>query len=99
MQESIYHNVPVVGIPIIGDQDMNMHRAQQAGYGLLLEYKNVTSESVQWALNTVLKEKRYVEHEKTREKSCTYWYVLNLDIPHNLYFQQSSTYFVPMIKE
>lgn len=52
--EAIYHGVPVIGIPIFGDQELNMARAQRAGYGLTVNYKNLTQEALTWALNEVL---------------------------------------------
>jgi len=57
--ESIYQGVPVVGIPIFGDQNLNMIRAQKAGYGLILKYKNLTEESLDWAVSELLREPRY----------------------------------------
>lgn len=52
--ESIYHGVPVIGIPIFGDQELNMARAERAGYGLTVSYSNLTTESLSWALNEML---------------------------------------------
>lgn len=52
--EAIYHGVPVIGIPIFGDQELNMARAQRAGYGLTVNYRNLTQEALTWALNEVL---------------------------------------------
>lgn len=52
--EAIYHGVPVIGIPIFGDQELNMARAQRSGYGLTVNYRNLTQEALTWALNEVL---------------------------------------------
>lgn len=52
--EAIFHGVPVIGIPIFGDQELNMARAQKAGYGLTVNYQNLTQEALTWALNEVL---------------------------------------------
>jgi glucuronosyltransferase len=57
-QETIFHGVPVVGIPIFGDQRLNMARAVSAGYGVQLEYDNITAESLRWAVNEVLENPR-----------------------------------------
>jgi glucuronosyltransferase len=58
-QETIHWGVPVVGIPMMADQKMNMARAVSAGYGILLDYANVTAESLNWALKEVLENSRY----------------------------------------
>lgn len=52
--EAIFHSVPIIGIPIYGDQDLNMARAVQAGYGLKIDYKNLTEDSMTWALSEIL---------------------------------------------
>lgn len=55
LQESVYHGVPVVGIPVFGDQLLNSARAQRQGYAIKLNFDNVTEKSVLWAVNEVLK--------------------------------------------
>jgi len=58
-QETIHWGIPVVGIPLLGDQKLNMARAVAAGYGVQLDYANVTAESLDWALKEVLENSRY----------------------------------------
>jgi glucuronosyltransferase len=60
-QETIHRGVPVVGIPLLGDQKLNMARAVAAGYGVLLDYANVTAGSLDWALKEVLENPRYFQ--------------------------------------
>jgi len=60
-QETVYWGVPVVGIPLLGDQKLNMARAVAAGYGILLDYANVTAESLDWALKEALENSRYFQ--------------------------------------
>jgi len=50
-----------VGIPLLGDQKLNMARAVAAGYGILLDYDNVTAESLDWALKEALENSRYFQ--------------------------------------
>lgn len=52
--ESIYFGKPIIGIPIFGDQQLNMKRAAQMGYGVVVEYKNVSETAMSWAIRTVL---------------------------------------------
>lgn len=57
-QEAIYHGVPVLGIPVFGDQQMNMRHAELSGYAVALDYANVTTASLSWALATLLDDDR-----------------------------------------
>lgn len=66
--EAIYHGVPIVGIPIFGDQKMNMARAERAGYGLTVSYSNLTEESLSWAVNEILNYSKYAENAKVISK-------------------------------
>lgn len=52
--ESIYFGKPVLGIAVFGDQALNMKRAAKAGYGVQIDYKNVTEEGISWALDKIL---------------------------------------------
>ena len=56
-QEAIDRGVPIVGIPIYADQRLNMARIMSFGIGIQLDYENITSESVMWAVNEVLNNK------------------------------------------
>uniref|UniRef100_A0A1L8E195 UDP-glucuronosyltransferase n=1 Tax=Nyssomyia neivai TaxID=330878 RepID=A0A1L8E195_9DIPT len=58
--EAIYHGVPVLGIPIFGDQAMNMAKAETAGYGKVLKFTNLTEDSVLLAINEMLTNDKYV---------------------------------------
>ena len=57
-QEAIHRGVPLVGIPIFADQHYNLARIVSAGIGIKLDYENITTESVTWALNEVLNNQR-----------------------------------------
>ena len=58
IQEAIHRGVPIVGIPIYGDQYYNLARIVSFGIGIRLDYDNITTESVTWRLNKVLNNQR-----------------------------------------
>jgi len=51
--EALYNGVPVVGIPIYGDQRINLANLEARGMGIQLQYNNITKQSVLDALRTV----------------------------------------------
>ena len=59
-QEALNRGVSVVAIPVFGDQKLNMAWAQSAGYGVTLSLRNITKDSVSWALREVLENYRYL---------------------------------------
>jgi glucuronosyltransferase len=60
MQETINRGMPLVGIPIFGDQSSNMHKAVSAGYGVMMDYNNITEESLTWAIKEIIENPRFV---------------------------------------
>ena len=66
--ESIYRGIPIVGIPIFGDQLMNMARASTLGWGVYVNYQNLTEPSLSWALNEVLSQQKYHQNVITVSK-------------------------------
>lgn len=63
--ESIYHGVPVIGIPIFGDQKMNMARVSQVGWGIGVDFDNITETSIRWAIEEILNKPNYRIKAKT----------------------------------
>ncbi|PSN31776.1 UDP-glucuronosyltransferase 3A1, partial [Blattella germanica] len=53
-QETIHRGVPVLGIPIYGDQRLNVAKCISLGFALHLEYDNITKESVVWAIHEII---------------------------------------------
>jgi glucuronosyltransferase len=51
--EATTRGVPVVGIPVFGDQRQNMVRVVSLGSGLLIDFNNVTTDSLTWAIQEV----------------------------------------------
>lgn len=52
--EGVYSGVPMIGIPLFGDQTHNIANLEYLGYAIRLEVSNITWESVSWAVNSVL---------------------------------------------
>jgi UDP:flavonoid glycosyltransferase YjiC (YdhE family) len=53
-QEAIYHGVPVVGIPFMGDQFSNIIKLSTRGVGVELVYHTLSKQSILNAVQTVL---------------------------------------------
>uniref|UniRef100_A0A336K257 UDP-glucuronosyltransferase n=1 Tax=Culicoides sonorensis TaxID=179676 RepID=A0A336K257_CULSO len=62
--ESVYHGVPIIGIPMFADQKMNMVHYQSAGLGLVLEFSNLTETNFKYVLNEVLNNEKYLMKAK-----------------------------------
>ncbi|XP_039443467.1 UDP-glycosyltransferase UGT5-like [Culex pipiens pallens] len=82
--ESLTHGKPMVGIPIFGDQMMNVEKGVRAGYSYLLDYDDITEESVAKAINTVLGtpsytktaqliSQRFRDRPLTAQQTAVYW--------------------------
>ena len=52
--EAVHVGVPMVGIPMYGDQSTNMKMVEAAGMGIILQYRDITKDNVLKALRTVL---------------------------------------------
>ncbi|XP_069741487.1 2-hydroxyacylsphingosine 1-beta-galactosyltransferase-like isoform X2 [Narcine bancroftii] len=57
--ESIYHGIPVVGIPFFGDHYDIMTRVHAKGMGIYLPWNTMTTEDIYQALTTVTTDPRY----------------------------------------
>lgn len=52
--ESLYHAVPILGIPIWGDQERNIESYVTTGWALKLKYEHLTEQSFRWAVTEML---------------------------------------------
>ncbi|XP_030852175.1 UDP-glucuronosyltransferase 2C1 isoform X3 [Strongylocentrotus purpuratus] len=64
LYEALYHAVPVVVIPLIGDQPDVAARVMTRGMGLSLDIMTITTEKIVDTLNAVIHEKHYKETVK-----------------------------------
>ncbi|XP_046979442.1 UDP-glucosyltransferase 2-like isoform X1 [Schistocerca americana] len=64
VQEALHFAVPLLGVPIYGDQEPNLLKVQSLGYGIMLLFNNITEKSFQWAVNELLLNPRYVENAR-----------------------------------
>ena len=58
--ETIYHGVPVLAIPIAGDQKLNAQRIVNEGFGLSLGYKEISEQTLTEKLDELLNNPKYV---------------------------------------
>lgn len=59
--ESVYRGVPMVGIPIFGDQPINMKYCEMAGYAISVDYDTLSEESFYNAITEVINNPKYKE--------------------------------------
>lgn len=52
--EAIYHGVPIVGMPVFADQPVNADAIERKGFGVQLQYSDLTKEVLLEKLRTVL---------------------------------------------
>lgn len=54
VEESTYNAVPMVGVPFFADQFTNIKLVEQKGYGKLIEYLDITENTLHAAINELL---------------------------------------------
>lgn len=58
LYEAVYHGVPLVGIPLFGDQPDNLARLSRRGAAIVLDFNRLTSDELTEALLAVINEPR-----------------------------------------
>lgn len=58
--EALYHGVPLVGIPMLGDQPSNMRKAEKKGFAISLDFNTLTEEILLNAINKAINDPRWV---------------------------------------
>jgi glucuronosyltransferase len=57
-QEAVYFGVPMVGIPFLCDQRLNIQNFVSKGVAVMLDYRHITQESLLNAIRTVVYDPR-----------------------------------------
>ncbi|XP_065093027.1 UDP-glucosyltransferase 2-like [Ochlerotatus camptorhynchus] len=100
--ESMYHGVPIVGMPMFGDQDTNVAQVVKEGWGASVSFDDITEQQLTGAIREVLENPKYAEQVQTmaalykdRPQSsmdlATYWveYVIRHKGAPHLHYQGS----------
>ncbi|XP_044269389.1 UDP-glycosyltransferase UGT5-like [Tribolium madens] len=66
--ETVYHGVPIIGIPVFGDQQSNIATAVANGYAISINLFELNEVKLSWALNEIFKNPMYRENAKQRSK-------------------------------
>ena len=56
--ESLYHGVPVIGLPFVTDQQNNVVKAVMDGYAIGLEWADINEEKIYNAIYDILHQPR-----------------------------------------
>lgn len=56
--ETVYHGVPLVGIPMFGDHFMNTMRSADDGFAIHLPYEDLTENSLTHAITELINNTR-----------------------------------------
>ncbi|CAL4109823.1 unnamed protein product, partial [Meganyctiphanes norvegica] len=68
-QEAKYHGVPILGVPITFDQHRNAARLARKGYGRVLNWNEMTVESIIENINCLIKDTLYRERMRSMSRA------------------------------
>ena len=68
LQEAVYHNVPVVGLPLMSDQHLNVRQAVTLGLGRQLTVESLSEDTVYDAISSVVEETGYQQRVEQRSR-------------------------------
>lgn len=54
--ETIHYGVPVIGLPVFGDQYVNMQAVQRKGFGIMVQIRNELADDLSVAIDKMLKD-------------------------------------------
>uniref|UniRef100_T1GPS3 UDP-glucuronosyltransferase n=1 Tax=Megaselia scalaris TaxID=36166 RepID=T1GPS3_MEGSC len=66
--ETIYHGVPVIGIPMFGDQFLNMAQAEKGGYGIMADYNLLSVDYLKGIIEEMMSNEKYTKQIKAMSK-------------------------------
>lgn len=105
--ESMYHGVPIVGIPMFGDQEHNAAQALQEGWGQVVTFDDLTEATLTAAIQEVLGNESYRktvrkiadlyrDRPQTGLDLATFWveYVVRHKGAHHLHYQGADLNFI-----
>ncbi|CAH1406598.1 unnamed protein product [Nezara viridula] len=64
LTEGVDAGVPVICLPMYGDQHRNARAAEMSGFSIFLNYQSLTEDTLRAAINEILTNKRYKETAK-----------------------------------
>ena len=60
LQEAVYHKVPVLGLPVAADQNVNIDKAVETGYALSLQWRNINQNNLNDTIQELLFDKKWL---------------------------------------
>ncbi|KAG5871164.1 hypothetical protein JTB14_016314 [Gonioctena quinquepunctata] len=64
--ETVHYGVPIIGIPVYGDQKSNIARAVQNGYAISIPFSELSEDKLVQAMKEVLENPKYLKNAKKR---------------------------------
>ena len=57
-EEAVYHGVPIIGIPMFGDQHWNVRQAEEKGFGIQLEFhETADTDKISSSIQNILQQR------------------------------------------
>lgn len=66
LQETAYHGVPIVALPLMSDQNLNAKQAETLGMAKALDLKNLSEESIEEAILSIMTKPSYRQEAQRR---------------------------------